>query len=99
MEKEKPIWFKNKYFGWGWRPVTCQGWLVVLVYIALIALLAFWFKHQTRQFAATNVPALKALTALFVVKLAALTAILVMVGYKFGEKPKWHWGLGDDHKQ
>ena len=34
---ENPYWFAAKRFGWGWTlPVTWQGWLVVVVYAALI---------------------------------------------------------------
>lgn len=35
-DNPKGYWFKAKPFGWGWTPVTWQGWLVILVYIALI---------------------------------------------------------------
>lgn len=30
------IWFKRKRFGWGWYPASWEGWLVTVVYIALV---------------------------------------------------------------
>ena len=31
---EKP-WFGKKYFGWGLRPITAEGWIVTLLFIAI----------------------------------------------------------------
>lgn len=28
------MWFRAKRYGWGWRPVTWQGWAVVAVWVA-----------------------------------------------------------------
>ena len=33
-------WFKAKLYGWGWTPVTWQGFSVTLGYIALVFLFA-----------------------------------------------------------
>ena len=35
MESKK-YWFKRRRFGWGWTPVTWQGWLTVAFFIGLI---------------------------------------------------------------
>ena len=32
----KPHWFRPKRFGWGLTPVTWQGWVYVLVWIAVL---------------------------------------------------------------
>ncbi|HYC83050.1 MAG TPA: hypothetical protein VEB60_00680, partial [Candidatus Paceibacterota bacterium] len=36
--KDNPqrLWFKRKLYGWGWTPVTWQGWLAVLAYAGLV---------------------------------------------------------------
>lgn len=31
-------WFVPKIFGLGWRPITWQGWLVILIFVVLIVL-------------------------------------------------------------
>jgi hypothetical protein len=33
-------WFGPRRFGWGWSPVTWQGWVVVAVYVALLIAVA-----------------------------------------------------------
>lgn len=38
-DNPKGYWFKSKPFGWGWTPVTWQGWLIMVLYIALIVFL------------------------------------------------------------
>ena len=36
-DESRNYWFPAKTIGWGWNlPVTWQGWLVVLVYFALV---------------------------------------------------------------
>lgn len=38
-ERDPDIWFPAKRFGYGWRlPVTWQGWVVVVVYLVMIAI-------------------------------------------------------------
>jgi hypothetical protein len=69
----KKRWFGPKKWGWGWRPVTWQGWLVVLVYVALIALLARDVKNLDQ-------------TTFFII-LALATIILIIVAYLTGGKP------------
>ena len=36
--KDNPegYWFKKKLYGWGWTPATWKGWLVTIVYLALV---------------------------------------------------------------
>jgi MFS superfamily sulfate permease-like transporter len=29
-------WFGPKLFGWGWRPITWQGWLITLLLITVL---------------------------------------------------------------
>jgi len=33
-------WFGPKRFGWGWSPVTWQGWVVVVAYVATLITVA-----------------------------------------------------------
>jgi hypothetical protein len=77
------LWFKRKLFGWGWTPVTWQGWTVIGVYVLLVLLLALTLDDQspTREVAFT-----------FVIPVAILTSLLIRIAYKKGEKPRWQWG-------
>ena len=32
----KRAWFEPKRIGWGWRPVSWQGWLITVVFAAVV---------------------------------------------------------------
>lgn len=34
-DQKRIFWFRAKEYGWGWYPATWEGWLVLLVFIAL----------------------------------------------------------------
>jgi hypothetical protein len=44
---ERP-WFGPKRFGWGWTPVTWQGWLVVVAFLAAVVLSGFYLAGAAR---------------------------------------------------
>jgi hypothetical protein len=84
--KDNPrgYWFKRKAFGWGWTPVTWQGWLITLIYIgSLIAFSLTIDESSTR----------KEVVFLFLIPLVLLTITLIRIAYKKGEKPGWNWGI------
>lgn len=80
MEKK---WFKRKLYGYGWVPVTWQGWLVVFTYALLILL----FSLTTDE----NSPPKEAFFT-FILPIILLTITLIRISYKKGEKPRWQWG-------
>jgi len=87
--KDNPnhLWFKRKWYGWGWTPVTWQGWLVTLVYICLVILCALTINE--------NSPA-KEIAFTFLLPVVLLTAAFIRIAYKKGESPKWQWGNKKD---
>ena len=74
-----PYWFHRKRYGWGWGvPATWQGWVVLGAYLAIVL-----------------VPLLLASTTGAVLSLVAVmvaTPILVIIGVRKGEPPRWQWG-------
>lgn len=82
-DNPKGYWFKAKVFGWGWTPVTWQGWVVTLVYIALI----FLFSLTINEFSVD-----REVLFTFVLPVFLLTIIFIFIAYKKGEKPSWRWG-------
>ena len=76
----KNLWFKRKKYGYGWTPVTRQGWAVIIAWIILFYLLI----TQT-----SDVWFVKLTTAIFMI------GILIYISYKKGEKPRWQWGEKD----
>ena len=82
MEQNKPqFWFPVKRFGWGWElPVKWQGWLVLLLYFALIYVCIKYFRPRGN-------------VAGFLASLAFASIMLIAVIAWKGEKPlAWRWG-------
>ncbi len=82
--KNKKLWFKAKMYGWGWQPVSWEGWVVTLIYVAAITLI---FLDVGNVAHSGN----KAVFTL-VVRLIINTIFLLIICYARGEKPRWRWG-------
>lgn len=85
--KDNPegYWFKRKLYGWGWTPATWQGWLVLIIFLALLVLNTLRFNpeaHTDREVLTEFIP-----------QTVVLILVLIVICYKTGEKPKWQWGL------
>jgi hypothetical protein len=78
-EKPKKLWFKAKCYGWGWYPSSWEGWLVTLGFVSFITLMA-------------NIFLTKGKIIEYAISLAILTGVIIYLGHKKGEKPKWRWG-------
>lgn len=86
MKNRNKLWFRRKTYGWGWTPITWEGWfvtaLVVLIPIAVrLTLKAMGgIPKETQYFYAwATVP--------------LLIMGLTLLCFRFGEKPKWQWGI------
>jgi len=86
-------WFKAKLYGWGWTPATWQGWLIIVVYVALVSALAI-----TREESIPGNPDSGSNFLTFALPMIVLTALLIYICYKKGEKPRWQWGPIKDTK-
>lgn len=83
-------WFKRKLFGWGWVPVTWQGWLITLIYTLLILLFAATIDNDS--------PAREVFFT-FLLPVLLLTIAFIRIAIKTGEQPRWQWGLKDDENE
>ncbi len=81
-DNPKNYWFKRRIFGWGWFPVKWQGWLVVLAFIGILLY-------------TTNIFLNKGKTLEYAISLIIAITVLICIGCKKGEKPRWQWGLRD----
>lgn len=78
--ESKKYWFPAKRHGWGWGlPSAWQGWIVLLVYVAMIALLAWHVPPRIHPF-------------LFAGLVVLASALLGWVCWAKGEPPSWRWG-------
>lgn len=82
----KKLWFVTKRYGWGWTPATWEGWLVLVVFVAVMV------ANAMRLGVADQSPMAPAFPTEFVVETAILVALLISICYAKGEKPRWRWG-------
>lgn len=82
-DNPKGYWFKRKLYGWGWTPVTREGWIVILVFVLAVLYIA---KDITDDTDITEMYG-------FFAQLAVAITALIFICYKTGEKPKWMWGV------
>ena len=80
----KRIWFKAKRYGWGWQPLTWEGWLTMGVWLGVNV---WWFIRVDRiHYSGSD-------TLINVVPVfIASTLILLAICYTKGEHPHWRWG-------
>ncbi len=78
------LWFKAKRFGWGWTPVSWQGWLLTIMYVFFLVELALTV-DQTAHSASDEIFS-------FAVPFVCITVLFLVVCYAKGEKPGWRWG-------
>ncbi len=77
------LWFKRKRYGWGWTPVTWEGWVVLVIYVAIILAAGFPIDDNspTREIIFT-----------FALPIVLSTIAMIRICYKKGESPRWQWG-------
>lgn len=82
--KTRKYWFKRRRYGWGWMPVTWQGWLAIGVFTAVVISAAY-------QFGTEPAPASNDLLRFFASIVGAVVGMLLL-GYLTGPEPRWRWG-------
>ncbi len=86
MDKDSKgeLWFKAKSYGWGWTPITWQGWALVLGYILIMVMIVFRVSANINS-GIVNITGL-------IAPIVVGTGLLIFICYKKGEKPSWRWG-------
>ena len=84
MRRTKKAWFKTKRYGWGWMPATWQGWLVLAAYIAYNANGLVGVDVRSHAEDGT--------LGAWVPYFFASTAVMILICYATGERPRWRWG-------
>ena len=83
MQDERKYWFPAKRYGLGWGlPRRWQGWLVLAVFVGLIAAGPLAFPPQKEM-------------ARYLAYVGVLSGLLIGVCWLKGEPPRWRWG-GDE---
>ena len=85
MANKQSYWFKRRRYGWGWIPVTWQGWLVLGVYLAIAVIAAGAFLSAPEETDRKE-------EAIYFLILTLLTISLIRISYSKGPRPRWRWG-------
>jgi hypothetical protein len=85
-DKKRQYWFKRRMYGYGWIPVTWQGWASIAVFSIVLIGVGLIFPPDE------GADALSYESVRFIAIVAVLIVGLLLVSYKKGPKPKWRWG-------
>ncbi len=83
MKKGK-LWFKAKMFGWGWYPVSWEGYLILAMYLLGTVLNFINVDRLTHSISDTLIN--------FSLPFVINTIFLLIICYAKGERPRWRWG-------
>jgi len=84
INSPKLVWFRTKRYGFGWYPVSWQGWLVSFIWVAVYAgLISTLNLRLNFSWQASVISVLLAIP---------LVGLLVLIARKTGEKSTWRWG-------
>lgn len=73
-------WFGAKKYGWGWGlPLTWEGWVFLLAWVAITLPVTFWLANQQHLIAAS---------LFFMI----MIGVLLIICWTKGEPPRWRWG-------
>lgn len=92
--KTRVLWFRAKEYGWGWYPVSWQGWAITVLYVLLFTLTFLIFFGWVGAAAEAQVGARDIVFGVleFLVVIVLLSYTLFRICTKKGEKPGWRWG-------
>ena len=88
--RTKKYWSKRKRYGWGWIPVTWQGWTVLTVWLAFIVFVSIMLFSDSEVFIKTEQ------IWIFLSLTILATVPMILIFYMTGPKPKRRWGKKDN---
>jgi hypothetical protein len=89
MKNAPDLWFKRKRYGYGWVPVTWQGWLLLAAYVAMITAVAPFFLRDAGQHLA------RALIRFYAFVIPSAIVFILLVRSR-APKGRWRWGRKPD---
>lgn len=82
---KRNFWFKRRRYGYGWIPVTWQGWSVIAGYLGVVVASMYIVRDVPENSYDWRV-------GLYTLILVLATSGLILISYRKGPKPKWRWG-------
>jgi len=83
-DSKKELWFRAKRYGWGWYPISWQGWVITILYIFVL----IRYGIRADNYAHSNSDFLIGFSIPFIIS----TVLFLVVCYWKGEYPHWSWG-------
>jgi len=95
--KARKLWFRAREFGWGWFPISWQGWAITVLYALLFTFTFLIFFGWVGAAAESRFELRDVIFGVleFLVVLGLLSYSLFRICTKWGEAPKWRWGRKD----
>lgn len=92
--KVRKLWFRAKEYGWGWFPISWQGWLITVLFALLFTISFLIFFGWVGAASEGHVEARDFVFGIieFLAVIGILAYSLYRICMKFGEKPEWRWG-------
>lgn len=87
--RERGYWFKAKEYGYGWMPVTWQGWLVTFFFTLLLLRDILLVLSDMSEYNGRYVLPYLVET---IIPFILYTTIFLFLTIKAGEPAKWRWG-------
>lgn len=84
-DDHKKYLIKRRRYGYGWIPVTWQGWLFLILQAGIVITAATFLPHKPAQ------PTTAELVQFFII-FGLAVANLVLVSVQMSPTPKWRWG-------
>lgn len=78
-------WFKRRRYGYGWTPVTWQGWVAVVFALTVTTISSIYIVEGSPD-------GLTKKTLIYMALPVVAIAILLIASVIKGPKPKWRWG-------
>ncbi len=86
----KNYWFKRRRYGYGWTPVTWQGWTTLVVFVIVLIGSGVVILGDAPQDEFTSE------TAIYMLVVAASVVMLIVTSLIKGPVPKWRMGKRAD---
>ncbi|USN96268.1 MAG: hypothetical protein H6797_04300 [Candidatus Nomurabacteria bacterium] len=86
QKQSKKYWFKRKRYGWGWTPVTLQGWLIIAALFAVVITAGITVLPPKPE-----QPTASQLVLFIGIVVADIVAVMLITSAK-GPAPRWRWG-------
>ncbi len=83
LKKPKKLWYRAARRGWGFVPISWQGWLILWFYLFSVVYYFFDINRISHSVGDTLLN--------FLPGFGGLSSFFVWICYKKGERPRWSW--------